>query len=338
VTAAGPSRDGDGDGARGTLPAAGGAGDAPAVPRVGASVAGRGGGADRGDDTGEVVAWRVLLASAAERLRAAGIANAGQEARWLVERATGLTAAELTVALDRPATERGATHLEAMLTRREAGEPLQYALERGAFRTLDLYVDRRVLIPRPETEVLAQAALDECRRLDARVAVDLGTGSGALALTLAVERPGLEVWGTDVSGDALAVARANLSGLGRRATRVRLAEGHWFEALPAELAGRIDVIVTNPPYVADGEADDLAPEVRDWEPHRALFAGPTGMEDVEHVVAEAPRWLARPGALVVEMAPHQTRRAQRLAEEAGFGSATVWPDLAGRDRILLARL
>jgi release factor glutamine methyltransferase len=181
-------------------------------------------------------------------------------------------------------------------------------------------------------------ALDECRRLSGRVAVDLGTGSGALALALAVERPGLEVWGTDVSDDALAVARANLAGVGRAATRVRLAQGRWFDALPDELAGRIDVIVSNPPYVADDEIVDLPDEVRDWEPHVALFSGPTGLEDIEHLLAEAPRWLARPGSLLVELAPHQARTARRLAAAAGFASATAWPDLTGRDRIVLARL
>jgi release factor glutamine methyltransferase len=287
--------------------------------------------------SGEPVRWRALLAGTAERLRAAGVDNAGQEARWLVERATGLTAGELTVTLDQPASERGITHLHGMVARRLAGEPLQYALERWGFRSLDLYLDRRVLIPRPETEVLCEMALAECRRLAAGVAVDLGTGSGALALALAVERPGLEVWATDVSAEALAVARANLSGLGRAATRVRLAEGRWFDALPDDLAGRIDVVVTNPPYVADDEMADLPEDVRDWEPHVALFSGPTGLEDTEHIVAEAPRWLARPGSLLVELAPHQARRAQTLAVEAGFTSVTVWPDLTGRDRILLAR-
>ena len=313
--------------------AAGGAAGGAADPSTGGPTVGGAGPAN-----GDVVPWRTLLADTVARLRAAGVDNAAQEARWLVERATGFTPAELAVNLDRPATERGATHLEVMVARREAGEPLQYALGRWAFRSLDLYVDRRVLIPRPETEALAEMTLDECRRLDARVAVDLGTGSGALALALATERVGLEVWGTDVSSEALAVARANLAGIGRGATRVRLVEGAWFDALPAELAGRIDVIVANPPYVADEEIVDLPDEVRDWEPHVALFSGPTGLEDVEHIVARAPAWLARPGSLLVEMAPHQTQAAKRLARDAGFASATVWPDLTGRDRILLARL
>ena len=287
---------------------------------------------------GDVVPWRRLLADAVARLREAGVDDPVQEARWLVERATGWSPAELAVRLDEPATVRGATHLHGMLERRLAGEPLQYALERWAFRSLDLYVDQRVLIPRPETEVLAEVALDECRRLSARCAVDLGTGSGALALSLAVERPGLEVWGTDASPDALAVARANLAGLGRAATRVRLVAGDWFDALPLDLAGRIDVIVSNPPYVSDAEMADLPAEVRDWEPRRALCSGATGLEDIERVVAGAPHWLARPGSLLVELAPHQAAIARRLARAAGFATATVWPDLAGRDRIVLARL
>jgi release factor glutamine methyltransferase len=286
---------------------------------------------------GDVVAWRGLLADAVGRLRAAGVDEPEREARWMLERATGWPPAELTARLGEPAGERAATHVHAMVERREAGEPLQYALGRWGFRTLDLYVDHRVLIPRPETEVLAGIALDECRRLDAGLAVDLGTGSGAIALALAVERPVLEVWGTDASAAALAVARANLAGLGRAATRVRLAEGRWFDALPADLAGRIDVIVSNPPYVADAEMADLPAEVRDWEPHEALRAGPRGLEDVEHIVAEAPAWLARPGALLVELAPHQVDPARRFARRAGWGSVTVWPDLAGRDRVLLLR-
>jgi release factor glutamine methyltransferase len=281
--------------------------------------------------------WRALLAAAADGLRAAGVDNAGQEARWMVEQASGLAAAELAVALDRAAPARAAAQLDRMVGRRAAGEPLQYTLGRWAFRTLDLLVDPRVLIPRPETEVLAGLALDECRRLDARLAVDLGTGSGALALALAVERPGLEVWGTDASDAALAVARANLAGLGRAATRVRLAGGDWFAALREDLAGRLDVVVANPPYVSEAEMADLPDEVRAWEPHEALCSGPSGLEDIGRIVDEAPRWLSRPGSLLVELAPHQARRARARALAAGFHSVSVWPDLAGRDRILLAR-
>jgi release factor glutamine methyltransferase len=287
-----------------------------------------------------VATWRQLRDDTAARLQRVDVVDdARQEARWLVERASGFDAPELVLALDEPATTRGATHLHQMIERRVAGEPLQYVLGRWGFRTLDLYVDRRVLIPRPETEVLAGMAVAEADRLGARVAVDLGTGSGALALALAVERPKLEVWGTDLSAEALAVARANCAGQGRAAARVRLVEGSWFRALPDDLRGRIDVVVANPPYVAMHEVPDLPAEVRAWEPEVALVAtGPTGLDDVAAIVDAAPGWLARPGSLLVEMAPHQTDEATQLARQAGFTSVTVWPDLTGRDRILQARL
>jgi len=283
------------------------------------------------------VAWQTLLDEAASRLAGAGIENAEQEARWLVQRASGLEGAELIVGLEEPASLRNATFFHDMLERRFRGEPLQYVLGRWGFRVLDLFIDERVLIPRPETEALTQMALEECRRLDARLAVDLGTGSGAIALALAVEWTGIEVWATDVSTDALAVARANVAGIGRIGAAVRLAEGSWYEALPAELGGAVDVIVSNPPYVADFEVEDLPDEVRVWEPLEALVSGPTGLEAIERIVAEAPLWLAQPGSLLVEIAPHQAAEAEALARAAGFGSAAIWPDLTGRDRILLAR-
>ncbi len=150
---------------------------------------------------------------------------------------------ELMLGLDEPATVRGVARLDAMVARRSTGEPLQYVLGRWGFRLLDLMIDRRVLIPRPETEIVAERALDELRRLDPDdipVVVDLGTGSGAIGLSLAREHGSAEVWITDVSTDALDVARANLAGLGRHGSRVRAVEGSWFEPLPVEL-GRPDL-------------------------------------------------------------------------------------------------
>ena len=283
------------------------------------------------------VAWQTLLDEAADRLAGVGIDNAEQEARWLVQRASGLEGAELIVGLERPASLADATFFYDMVERRLRGEPLQYVLGRWGFRVLDLEVDNRVLIPRPETEALTQMALEECRRIEARLAVDLGTGSGAIALALAVEWTGIEVWATDISPDALAVAQANVAALGGIGEAVRLAQGSWYEALPAELAGAVDVIVSNPPYVAEFEVEDLPEEVRAWEPLSALVSGPTGLEAIERIVAEAPLWLAQPGSLLVEIAPHQAADAVAMARAARFGSAAVWPDLTGRDRILLAR-
>jgi release factor glutamine methyltransferase len=223
-----------------------------------------------------------------------------------------------------------------MAARRRAGEPLQYVLGRWSFRSLDLFVDRRVLIPRPETEVVAGFAIDEIDRADLRTVVDLGTGSGALGLAIAVERPATTVWATDRSGDALAVARANLAGTGRAAARVNLAEGSWYEALPPELAGSVDLIVSNPPYVA--EADDLPAVVADWEPPDALIAGPDGTEDLQVVLEGAGGWLSERGVVVVELAPRQAEPMAELARSAGFGAAEVREDLTGRARAVVARV
>ncbi len=292
------------------------------------------------------VPWRSLLAEAERRLADAGIGDAAScrlDARRIVERASGNEGADFVLGLEEPASARGVHFFDLMLERRLQGEPLQYVVGAWGFRTLDLLVDRRVLIPRPETEGVVEVALSELdRRREAAVtagrsllAVDLGTGSGAIALSLAAERTRVDVWATDSSVDALDVARANLAGLGGAGTRVRLVEGDWFAALPDELAGTIDVVVTNPPYVAT--SDELAPVVRNWEPPSALLSGADGLDDVRTILAAAPRWLAPAGALVVELAPAQADTAVALALAAGFTSAEVLPDLASRPRTLLAR-
>ena len=223
-----------------------------------------------------------------------------------------------------------------------AGEPLQYLLGRWSFRRLDLVVDPRVLIPRPETEVVAGLAIDEARRRAAGrggpcLVADLGTGSGAIALALADEVPGIDVWATDASPAALEVARANLAALApEAASRVRFAEGMWYEALPAELRGRIAVIVSNPPYVTEAEYAALTAEVRDHEPGGALVAGPTGRECLDHLVAGGLDWLEPGGVLVLELAPDQAAPLRAAAEARGYGAVAVERDLAGRDRVLVA--
>ncbi len=283
-----------------------------------------------------VTTWRDLV----ERARAT--IGDGRDLWRVLEQASGFDRAELVVNLDTPVSLRAAAYVEAMLSRRAAGEPLQYVLGTWGFRGLDLMVDRRVLIPRPETEVVVGVAIDELRRLAGGgrtgppIAVDIGTGSGAIALAVAGEVPKARVWATDVSADALAVARANLAGTGSLVgPRVRLLEGPWFDPLPGELRGRIDVVVSNPPYVA---ADEVLPaEVADWEPAGALVSGPTGVEGIEAVVRGASQWLARPGSVVVELAPHQAEEARRRATAAGFDQVDVLDDLAGRARVLVGR-
>lgn len=282
--------------------------------------------------------WRQLSAGAERVLSAAGLADPGLDSRRLVERASGMEGAELVLGLDAVAPRRGAAHLRAMVERRAQGEPLQYVVGSWGFRSLDLMVDARVLIPRPETEQVTEVALAELRRHRSGrscIVVDLGTGSGAIALAVAVEVVTAQVWATDVAPEALAVARANLAGIGRPARRVRLAQGDWFSALPETLAGHVDVVVANPPYVPEDE--ELPAVVADWEPFGALMAGPTGLEHLERIVAEAPRWLARRGSLVLEFAPHQAPAVADLARSAGFAEVEIHPDLAGRQRALVAR-
>ncbi len=292
-------------------------------------------GPDRG---GEGTPWRVFAAEARARFDAAGIESPEVSVRRIIERAAGFEGAEYALGLSEPATERAMGFFDVMVERRLAGEPLQYVVGEWSFRSLDLMVDRRALIPRPETEQVVEVALAELDALApaAPRVLDLGTGTGAIALSVAVERPATAVWAVDASPDALAVARANLAGIGHAGTRVTLVEGSWFDALPGDLRATFDLVVTNPPYVA--ESDPLPPEVADWEPRQALVPGPTGLEDIEVIVAGAPTWLRRPGALVVELAPSQADAAVALALAAGFRDAHVAPDLAGRPRALVARI
>lgn len=275
------------------------------------------------------ITWRGLLDEAADRLGDRG------DARRIVEEACGREGAELTTHLDASPNALHVAQYRHMLDRRASGEPLQYVLGRWGFRTLDVHVDRRALIPRPETEIVVEHALRAIDDLSATTVVDLGTGSGVIAMSLAAERTGLSVWATDVSSDAIAVATANLAGLGSAAARVRVVQGDWFDALPSELQGVIDVVVSNPPYVA--ENDDLPPEVAEWEPRDALIAGPSGLEAIDRIVRDAPAWLRHHGALVLEIGETQGGSVRSLATDAGFTVVDVESDLAGRPRVLVAR-
>jgi len=289
------------------------------------------------------VTWRSLLDDATATLTAV-------DARWIVCEASGYDPAELGLVLDEPATNRGVRAVDDLVARRARGEPLQYVLGSWEFRGIDLMVDPRVLIPRPETEVVAQVAIDELARAGVRTGkadpwsagvteyavADLGTGSGALALALVTELPDAAVWATDASEDALAVARANLSSIGFAATRVRLVQGHWFDALPLELRGDLKLVVSNPPYVSEAEYAELPTEVAVYEPTHALVSGSTGLECLEVIVRDAPAWLAPDGVLVCEHAPHQADALCELAHAAGFARVDVRVDLTGRDRVLVA--
>jgi release factor glutamine methyltransferase len=280
------------------------------------------------------LSWADLVREAQQQLETALGDDRKQEARWIVERVSGYSSTELRMHTDELVSTRAVSFFDALVTRRAAGEPLQYVLGRWQFRTLELIVDRSVLIPRPETEMVAGLAIDIARKQPDATVVDLGTGSGAIALSVAVEVPHANVWATDVSEGALRIARANLAGIGRSATRVNLSHGSWFEALRPELMGTFDVIVSNPPYVASTE--ELPAEVVDWEPATALFSGPDGTEDLQVLIPTARQWLTPGGYLILEMSPTQTAWAAALANSQGFVDVRVVNDLAGKPRALVA--
>jgi len=291
-----------------------------------------------------------LRRAVTEQLAGAGVENADDEARWMLEEVSGLGEAELIVAGNDPPTHQERARLAGLVERRLTGEPVQYVLGSWSFRGLDLFVDHRVLIPRPETEVVVETALvdmaergfrrgrpDRWSAATATYAVaDLGTGSGAIALALAAELPDARVWATDLDADALAVAGANAAGSGAPGARIRVAQGSWFDALPDDLRGSLQLVVSNPPYVAAEEWEDLDRSVREHEPRQALVSGGDGLADLATVVNGAREWLVPGGTLVLEVGETQGGDVSALARGAGFAEAELRADLAGADRVLLA--
>jgi release factor glutamine methyltransferase len=266
-----------------------------------------------------------------------------QEARWLCEHASGLDGSEFSSGLSEIVSERCGIALREMVRRRLLGEPLQYVMQRWSFRHLDVFVDRRVLIPRPETELVVQVALDSlhdtAQKIDRKLrVVDLGTGSGVIGLALASELPlgKTEVWLTDISNDALDVARANLAGLGLVDGDVRIAQGDWFLALPSELKNSFDLIISNPPYIAiyDSSVESV---VRDYEPHLALYAGTDGLDAYRQIILQAGEWLVTDGLLVLEIGHDQALLVRGLLDENSFGDIEIRQDYSQRDRVALAR-
>ncbi len=276
--------------------------------------------------------WRDVLAEVATEL------GNPREARWMCEDAAGVAAADFDLILDEPVAMRMGLALRTMVGRRLAGEPLQYVLGHWSFRRLDVMVDRRVLIPRPETEHLVDLVLDTLRGMDApRVVADLGTGSGVIALSLAIELPldGTTVFGTDVSHDALDVARANLAGIGRAAVNVSLWAGDWCDALPVAYRGAIDVIVANPPYIADADPAVEA-VVREHEPRLALFSGVDGLDAIRRIAAQAPHWLSARGRLLLEIGHDQGDAVRGVLDGGRWRDIEVHKDLTGRVRFVTA--
>jgi release factor glutamine methyltransferase len=273
------------------------------------------------------------VTAAAEELRAElrALGLAAHEARWLVDEfAPGGEAAARVDVL-------------AAAERRLRGEPLQYLLGHWPFRSLDLEVDGRVLIPRPETEELVDHALRALARrgVASPLIVDLGCGSGAIGLSLLAELSsrGLaaQLIAVDASADALAVARRNA--VKHRCVGATFVQGDWYEGLDRSLAGHVDLIVSNPPYVTDEEYRGLDPELH-FEPKEALVAAPArgidGFADLASVIAGSVSWLSPRGTLVVEHGARQGAAVVQCARDAGLCDIVDHRDLAGRDRVLVA--
>jgi len=259
--------------------------------------------------TGASKSWRELRVRAQRELARAGIGPAEAEARFIVEHVSGYDTGEWLEIADAASPARAEPKVRDLVRRRVAGEPLQYVLGGWEFRGLDLFVDRRVLIPRPETEYVVEVALEEAARSGLRRSrrgfafaepsvaaaapapvADIGTGSGAIAIAIAAELPDVAVWATDVSEDALTVARAGL---------------------PEEVAAH--------------------------EPRRALVSGPSGTEAIETLLERAPDWLAPGSSFVCEIAPHQAGAMVEHARALGYHEVMVRDDLTDRPRVLVAR-
>ncbi len=255
------------------------------------------------------------------------------DARLLLQHVTGLSRTELICRPETPLTSAQLDCLETLATRRQAGEPLAYLVGEAGFRGRSFQVSPAVLVPRPETEELVDLALDKLRELAVRAprVLDLGTGSGAIPISLALEYPAAQVSAVDVSPAALAVARANGAAL---QAPVRWLESDWFAALGDE---RFDLIVSNPPYI-HAEDPHLAGDGLCFEPRLALTDGADGLACIRAIVADAAAHLEPGGWLLFEHGWDQGPSSRNLLTLAGFKAVQTWQDLAGHDRISGGRM
>jgi release factor glutamine methyltransferase len=271
------------------------------------------------------VTVRELLVAGTDELERAGVPSPRVDAEWLLAHVLGVSRTQLYADGDQAPAEKSQLFRE-LVARRARREPLAYVLGEWGFRRLTLQVDPRVLIPRPETEVLVERCLELIAGLERPRVLDVGVGSGAIALAIADEYPGSRVVATDSSADALAVAAANAA---RTGLEVELVRGE----LLAGLEGPFDLVVSNPPYVAPEDVADLEPEVAEHEPRAALIES----GETEAIAEQALARLAPGGALALEVAYGKAEAVAKILRSLGYQQVAIGEDLAGRERIVDGR-
>jgi release factor glutamine methyltransferase len=278
-------------------------------------------------------AWTIegVLRWATDDFRGRGIESPRLDAELLLARALGVTRIQLIVDAKRTLEPEELARVRDLVKRRRAREPIAYILGEREFYGRVFRVDKRVLVPRPDTEALVDVALERTRAVSMSMrALDVCTGSGCVAITLARERPTATVFGSDASDDALAVARANAARLG--AYNVAWRTGDLFAAI--EPPWRFDLVTANPPYIATADMGVLPPDVRDFEPRLALEAGDRGLGVLGRLVTDAPARLVEGGVLATEVGAGQARAVVELFERAGFRDVDVRRDYGRIERVV----
>lgn len=273
-----------------------------------------------------------ILKKTTEFFAGRGISSPRLNAELLVGHALGLKRMQLYLQFERPLEERELELIRPLVRRRGRHEPVQYITGETEFHGLSLKVDSRVLIPRPETEQLVELAIQLSPAAPSRI-LDLGTGSGAIALALARHFPSAGVVATDRDPAALSLARENAARSGL-AERITFLEADWFAGVPL---AQFDLIVSNPPYLTAEEFKVIPEEVRNFEPGHALVAAAEGLEDFARIIAAAPPYLPKGGALIFETGEEQREKIFALLTAAGFSSMDGKSDLAGRNRFVVAK-
>ncbi len=287
----------------------------------------------------EAATVREVLQEAITLLSRAGAESARIDAEVLLGRALEARREELYMNLERPIPPDKRKLFWELLQRRAKREPVAYIIGKKEFWSLDFLVSQEVLVPRPETELLVELALklarDLRRNLPLRV-LDLGTGSGAMAVSLAKELENAEIWATDISLGALKIARANASRHGVK-ERIRFLQGDIFEPVQAQ-RGFFHLLLSNPPYVRRRDIQDSPLEVREWEPRAALDGGEDGLDSIRRIVQEGHLYLADGGFVALEIGADLAGAAAALfASAARYSRVSVQRDLAGKDRVITAR-